>query len=149
MALNAAIEAARAGTAGKGFAVVADEVRNLAGKTAEASRNTGTLISKSLLAIQNGKQIADETAVSFHLVSDGIVEVSNLAKEISENTTHQGNSIRQTSREVDEISSVVHNNAASAEECAAASEQLSGQATQLKGLVGQFKLSPHAKTHHI
>ncbi len=149
LALNAAIEAARAGTAGKGFAVVADEVRNLAGKTAEASRNTGTLISKSLLAIQNGKQIADETAVSFHLVSDGIVEVSNLAKEISENTTHQGNSIRQTSREVDEISSVVHNNAASAEECAAASEQLSGQATQLKGLVGQFKLSPHAKTHHI
>lgn len=149
LALNAAIEAARAGTAGKGFAVVADEVRNLAGKTAEASRNTGTLISKSLLAIQNGKQIADETAVSFHLVSDGIVEVSNLAKEISENTTHQGNSIRQTSREVDEISSVVHNNAASAEECAAASEQLSGQATQLKDLVGQFKLSPHAKTRHI
>ena len=71
------------------------------------------------------------------------------AKEISENTTHQGNSIRQTSREVDEISSVVHNNAASAEECAAASEQLSGQATQLKDLVGQFKLSPHAKTRHI
>lgn len=149
LALNAAIEAARAGTAGKGFAVVADEVRNLAGKTAEASRNTGTLITKSLVAIQNGKQIADETATSFRLVSDGIVEVSNLAKEISENTTHQGNSIRQTSREVDEISSVVHNNAASAEECAAASEELSGQANQLKELVGQFKLSPHAKTRHI
>ena len=55
LALNAAVEAARAGTAGKGFAVVADEVRRLAANTAEASKNTASLILKSLQSVKNGK----------------------------------------------------------------------------------------------
>mgnify|MGYP005757621521 CR=1 FL=1 len=140
LALNAAVEAARAGNAGKGFAVVADEVRRLAAGTAEASKNTAALIFKSLQSVQSGKGIADETAASLERVSGIISKLSDQARQVYETSQAQDSAIQQTTVGVDQISSVVQTNSATAEESAAASEELSGQANMLKDLTGKFRL---------
>lgn len=140
LALNAAVEAARAGSAGKGFAVVADEVRNLATKTADAAGTTADLIQESLNAVANGKNIADETAVSFGQIYDSVGKVADRSKTITEYSEAQNQAINETSKNIDQITSVIQTNSATAEESAAASEELSGQADMLKQLVSRFKL---------
>lgn len=140
LALNAAVEAARAGAAGKGFAVVADEVRNLASKSAEASSNTAVLIENSLRAVENGKRIADETANSLEIVMSGIQEATTMMDSIARASHDQAEAITQITVGIDQISSVVQTNSATAQESAAASEELSGQAQILKDLVRKFKL---------
>lgn len=140
LALNAAVEAARAGTAGKGFAVVADEVRNLANKSQKASKDTSALIESTEQAVQSGREIADATAQSLIKVVGSTDEVKTLIERISDAANEQAISLSQVTQGIDQISSVVQTNSATAEQSAAASEELLGQARLMKNLVDRFHL---------
>ncbi|MBD5146699.1 MAG: HAMP domain-containing protein [Ruminococcus sp.] len=140
LALNAAVEAARAGAAGKGFAVVADEVRNLAGKSAEAAKNTTSLIENTVSSINKGNALVTEVADKMSNAMEATTVVAGLNVKISDASKQAADSITQVTVGIEQISSVVQTNSATAEQSAAASEELSGQASMLKEMVSDFKI---------
>ncbi len=140
LALNAAVEAARAGESGRGFAVVADEVRNLSLKTSEAVKDTTKIITEMATFVESSTDLAHETSKDLQQIvveAEGFVD--NMAK-ISHSTNDQSNAISDIHKGIEQISNVVHQNAAISEESSASTEQLSTQASMMTELIEKFKL---------
>ena len=140
LSLNASIEAARAGEAGRGFAVVADQIRQLAEQTTKSAVDTRDLIEGALQEIAEGNTAADHAAESIGNVVNGIQQIAESSKHISDVAKTQANAMDQAEQGVNQISEVVQSNSASAEETSATSQELSAQATSLDELVGKFIL---------
>ncbi len=140
LALNAAVEAARAGQHGKGFAVVAEEVRNLSAKSAQAAKDTESLIADSMKKAEQGVRIANETAASLTNIVSGINESTELITEIAKASEEQSINISQINAGIDQVAKVVQQNSATSEEAAAASQEMSSQSAVLRELIAQFHL---------
>ena len=140
LALNASVEAARAGSSGKGFAVVADEVRNLAAKSADAAQNTSELIGRSIEDAKMGTESTDLANSAMQMINDCIQSIKTLMDEIALASAHQSEMVASVDEGIKEISRVVQANSAAAVESAEISQKLSGQANSLNQLIGQFRI---------
>jgi methyl-accepting chemotaxis protein len=138
LALNAAVEAARAGEAGMGFAVVADEVRSLAQRSAQAAKDTASLIEDSISKSNGGKVKVDEVASAIHLITGEFSQIKTLVDEISLGSQEQAKGTDQIGRVMTELERATQSNAASAEESASVAEELTAQANSLTIVVNRL-----------
>ena len=138
LALNAAVEAARAGEAGMGFAVVADEVRNLAQRSAQAAKDTASLIEDSIAKSHDGKAKLDLVAQGIHDITAKVAEIKALVDAVKTGSTEQSRGIEQIAQAIGQMEQVTQSAAAYAEQSASAGEQLSAQAISTNDIVGKL-----------
>lgn len=155
LALNAAIEAARAGEQGRGFAVVADEVRKLAERTSDATKQIAKMIKgiqqetqDAVLVMQtgtkeveNGIKLADDAGNSLRLIVSSSQELINMITQISAASEQQSATSEEISKNVNSISKVISESARQIEDIAESSDNLSQQTVLLTELMSQFKLT--------
>ena len=154
LALNAAIEAARAGEQGRGFAVVADEVRKLAERTTKATREIAEMI-KSIQAdtggavssmeagsqeVENGVGLANQAGESLLQIVEGVNRVTDMVQQIATSTEEQSAATEEISSNVESVATATRETTSGVEQSATAVHQLSELASNLKSIVDQFKL---------
>ncbi|MBI4665325.1 MAG: hypothetical protein HY751_02815 [Nitrospinae bacterium] len=166
LALNAAVEAARAGRAGKGFAVVAEEVRNLAGRSAEAAKETSTIIDEVVdrigkgnsvavkagatlgniiasvqnvaKAVEDGNLTAQKAGMALDGINKNVSEVATLVENITNASQDQAANVKQVNLAIRHMDDVTQQNAATAEETAASAQQLKEQAKIFETIVREL-----------
>ena len=139
LALNASIEAARAGDAGKGFAVVADEVRNLAGKSSDFSKYTAEIIKVSSEAIDMGVKVANETSVSMNDIASISQEITEITDKLLISVESEMVALENVAFAVESISNMTTKNLSVAQESANSIEELTQQAVTLQQMVEKFE----------
>lgn len=138
LALNANVEAARAGKYGKGFAVVAEEVRHLAVRSADSVKETTGKVDNALQNIDRGNRLVQETAEQLNGIATGAEKVLSISSEVAAGSREQSSGLSQISQALGQIDQVTQANTASAEETASASEELASQAEYLRQIVAGF-----------
>lgn len=140
LALNASVEAARAGSAGSGFAVVANEVQNLAVKSAEAAQNATEMISNTLAIIQTGVGLNADTASSLDAISDVSAQISSISDQLVVAVEGQASALSTMEERIDAISAITDRNLQSSEGTSKASQLLASEAEKLQAQVKNFVL---------
>jgi len=159
LALNAAIEAARAGEQGRGFAVVADEVRKLAERTTTATKEVAETIkgiqndvstanqqvNDSKQIVESGKELVQSTSNSLNEIYSAIEAVQDMMRQIATASEEQSSAAEQISKNVENVDRVTKETAAGTEQTAAAAEQLNKQVEELRNIISGFKLRKEVK----
>lgn len=154
LALNAAIEAARAGEQGRGFAVVADEVRKLAERTTKATKEIGDMIrqiqqdtrgavesmQQGTVKVTSGVDLVNKTGEALARIVEMVSESADMIRQIAVASEEQSVATQQIANDIENVAKVTKESASGANESAKASHDLSQLATELQGIVGSFKL---------
>ncbi len=160
LALNAAIEAARAGEQGRGFAVVADEVRKLAERTTKATKEIAAMIkqiqkdtggavnsmNEGTEEVEKGIELADKAGKSLKEIIEGSNKVVDIASQVAAASEEQSSAAEQISKNIESITSVTNQSAAGVQQVARAAEDLNRLTDNLQKLINRFKVSGNERT---